>query len=74
MKISAMNNKPELNTKKDIQEIILLTKTARQKLEALIVQCEEQTGDVSELDAAADALSDAVEILEESWEDFGFGG
>jgi len=69
MKISAMHNKPELNTKKELQEIILLTKTARQKLEALIVRCEEQTGDVSELDEAADALSDAVEILEELWED-----
>lgn len=74
MKVLAIHNKPELNTKKDLQEIILLTKTARQKLEDLIFQCEEQTGDVSELDAAADALSDAVEILEESWEDFGFGG
>ena len=40
--------------------------SARERLEDLISQYNGQDGDVTELDEAADALSDAVEILEDA--------
>ena len=54
-----------MDRKQEIFEIITITKTVRKRLEDLISSCEEQDEDVTGLDEAADALSDAAEILEE---------
>ncbi len=56
-----------MNEKREIREIIAMIASARERLEDLISQYNGQDGDVTELDEAADALSDAVEILEDAW-------
>lgn len=50
----------------ELREILSMTSSARKKLENLILRCEEADEDVSELDEAVDALSDAAEIMEEA--------
>ncbi len=55
-----------MNEKREIREIIAMIASARERLEDLISQYNGQDGDVTELDEAADALSDAVEILEDA--------
>lgn len=54
-----------MDSKQELREILTAAKSARKRLQDLIIRCEEQDEDVSELDEAADALSDAAEILEE---------
>ena len=56
-----------MNEKREIREIIAMIASARERLEDLISRYDGQDGDVTELDEAADALSDAVEILEDAW-------
>ena len=54
-----------MDSKQELYEIITTAKSARKRLQDLIIRCEEKDEDISGLDEAADALSDAVEILEE---------
>ena len=56
-----------MTEKIELQEIIAMIGSVREKLENMIIQYDEQNKDVSELDEAIDALSDAIEILEEVW-------
>ena len=54
-----------MDGKKELREIIEIIESARERLESLINRYDEQGGGVTELDEAVDALSDAVEILED---------
>ena len=59
------NNTSSPDNTRELQEILSMTSSVRKRLEKLILQYEEADLDVSDLDEAVDALSDAAEIMED---------
>ena len=69
MSRTSEKKRPKMNYKKELQEIINQSESARNRLGTLIEAMDFEDKDVDSLDEALDALDDAIDIITDSLEE-----
>ncbi|MBQ7372853.1 MAG: hypothetical protein IJ820_07375 [Lachnospiraceae bacterium] len=64
-RLSGRRNKPEVDYKKELQEIIDQVDAAKNRLAELAMEIDAEDRDTGDMDEALDALDDAIDILED---------